>query len=157
MKYDDPINYTLNFKKILNFYVFNCVVPEVTQRDYSLEKYGWNDTKKLERELKKVSYIESGNWKSCQTVDEVQNYINDNNIVSFSCIFYNSKNNNVLSLLYCIRNSLAHGSFKTEIIKNRKIYYFENHKKGKLRGRFILYEKTLLDWIKIITEGSNDN
>ena len=87
MKYDDPINYTLNFKKILNFYVFNCVVPEVTQRDYSLEKYGWNDTKKLERELKKVSCIGSGNWKSCQTVDEVQNYINDNNIVSFSCIF----------------------------------------------------------------------
>lgn len=153
MKYDNPIVYTLNFKKILDFYVFNCAVPNVTPREVSLEKYGWKDTRKLEKKLLNVAGINKNNWQILGKTDEVAAYFKGEKTQTFLCVLYKNKDTNVESLLYCIRNAFAHGSFKTDKINNKKVYYLENYKGENLRGRLILQEKTLLDWIKVISDG----
>lgn len=153
MDYSDSITYTLNFKKILNFYVFYCAVSNVSYRQISLEKYGWKDTRKLENKMKEISNINKKNWKCCSTAQDVKNYLENNNVGPFCCIFYKSKPTNVESLLYCIRNSLAHGSFRKDKVKGRTVYYLDNYKNNKIRGKFMIYEKTLLEWINLISEG----
>lgn len=153
MDYNENIVYTLAFKKILNFYLFDCIVPNVSCRKHSLKEYGWNDTRKLEKELFKISNIKKENWKSCTRSDEIEGLVKTLENKSFICIYHKNKATNVESLLYCIRNALAHGSFKKSKINNKSVYYFDNYKNGKLKCHIIISEKTLLDWIKIIIEG----
>lgn len=73
---------------------------------------------------------------------------------------HNNKDRNVLSILYSIRNSFAHGSFDIKTINNRKVYFLDAYKESKTsinrKARIVLYEKTLLDWIKLIKDGDTD-
>lgn len=75
-------------------------------------------------------------------------------------MFTNNKNRNVFSILYSIRNSFAHGSFNIKTINNRKVYFLDACKESKTsinrKARIVLYEKTLLDWIKLIKDGDTD-
>lgn len=73
-KYDCKIIYSANFKKILDFYLFACLVPKVSQRGCSLEKYNWTNTAKLERKMKKLSNISKNNWKVVKNSDDFDNY-----------------------------------------------------------------------------------
>lgn len=159
-KYDCKIIYSANFKKILDFYLFDCLVPEVSKRGYSLEKYNWTNTAKLEREMKKLSHISENNWKLVKNSDDFANYTNLLTSETKCCLFTNNKGRNVLSILYGIRNSFAHGSFDIKTINRRKIYFLDAYKESKTginrKARIVLYQKTLLDWIKLIKDGDND-
>ena len=159
-KYDCKIIYSANFKKILDFYLFDCLVPKVSNRGYSLEKYNWTNTAKLERKMKKLSHISENNWKVVKNNDDFDNYKDLLASENKCCLFTNNKNRNVLSILYGIRNSFAHGSFNIKTINNRKVYFLDacKEKKAKIdrKARIVLYEKTLLDWIKLIKDGDTD-
>lgn len=159
-KYDCKIIYSANFKKILDFYLFDCLVPKVSQRGCSLEKYNWTNTAKLERKMKKLSHISENNWKVVKNNDDFDNYKDLLASENKCCLFINNKNRNVFSILYSIRNSFAHGSFNIKTINNRKVYFLDacKEKKAKIdrKARIVLYEKTLLDWIKLIKDGDTD-
>ena len=60
------------------------------------------------------------------------------------------------ALLYSIRCGLAHGGLAIHTYKGKKVYIFENNDKRKIRGRIILKEQTLLQWIKIIESGPEE-
>lgn len=159
-KYDCKIIYSANFKKILDFYLFDCLVPEVSQRGCSLEKYNWTNTAKLERKMKKISNISKNNWKVVKNNDDFDNYKDLLASENKCCLFINNKNRNVFSILYSIRNSFAHGSFDIKTINNRKVYFLDAYKESKTsinrKARIVLYQKTLLDWIKLIKDGDTD-
>lgn len=159
-KYDCKIIYSANFKKILDFYLFACLVPKVSQRGCSLEKYNWTNTAKLERKMKKISHISKNNWKVVKKSDDFANYTNLLTSETKCCLFTNNNGKNVLSILYGIRNSFAHGSFDIKTINNRKVYFLDacKEKKAKIhrKAQIVLYEKTLLDWIKLIKDGDTD-
>lgn len=160
IKYDCKIIYSANFKKILDFYLFACLVPKVSQRGCSLEKYNWTNTAKLERKMKKLSNISKNNWKVVKNNDDFDNYKDLLASENKCCLFTNIKDRNVFSILYSIRNSFAHGSFNIKTINNRKVYFLDacKEKKAKIhrKARIVLYEKTLLDWIKLIKDGDTD-
>lgn len=61
-----------------------------------------------------------------------------------------NKDSKVESVLYMIRCALAHRSFHIKKCKNERYYFMENINRGKIKGRLILNEKTLLKWIDII-------
>ena len=66
------------------------------------------------------------------------------------CVFLKTDEKSVIkSLFSAIRNSFAHGSFNVKSYKGTRIYYFSNYKDYE-KARMVLYEETLLLWIKII-------
>ena len=159
-KYDCKIIYSANFKKILDFYLFDCLVPKVSNRGYSLEKYNWTNNAKLEREMKKLSNISKNNWKVVKSSDDFANYTDLLTSENKCCLFVNNKNKNVFSILYSIRNSFAHGSFNIKTINRRRVYFLDAYKENETsinrKARIVLYQKTLLDWIKLIKDGDTD-
>lgn len=110
--------------------------------------------------MKKISNISKNNWKVVKNNDDFDNYKDLLASENKCCLFINNKNRNVLSILYSIRNSFAHGSFNIKTINNRKVYFLDacKEKKAKIdrKARIVLYEKTLLDWIKLIKDGDTD-
>ena len=110
--------------------------------------------------MKKISNISKNNWKVVKNSDDCANYTNLLTSATKCYLFTNNKGRNVLSILYGIRNSFAHGSFNIKTINNRKVYFLDacKEKKAKIdrKARIVLYEKTLLDWIKLIKDGDTD-
>ena len=61
--------------------------------------------------------------------------------------------NKTEALFYFIRNSFAHGGFKTSKYKGELYYIFENKQGNQIKGRAVIRESTLLHWIKVIKAG----
>ncbi|WP_251231666.1 hypothetical protein [Adlercreutzia aquisgranensis] len=61
--------------------------------------------------------------------------------------------NKTEALFYLVRNGFAHGGFLVCEYNRRRYYVFESRDRGKLKGRAVLSEETLLSWMKVIKAG----
>lgn len=161
--------YTINFIKILDFYLIHCPVKNLSGMGISLLDYGWTQPWKnpyyLNKQLKQASSNPNFLY-SCANREALYETLRDNNLLnSFSendglyeiAVFCDNKKNQFMSLFFHIRNSFAHGRFKIMIHDSETYYLFED---GVFRGenftinsRIILLEDTLLRWIQIIMNG----
>lgn len=142
------IEYTPQFQTILQFYLFDTPVEGISCRGKTFKEIGWTGSSRfrmLERLLKETSEIETDNW----IFAEIEN-VERLDLIHKTDIQYMVSSHDrgkVQSMIYAIRNALAHGSF---LRKDNGWYLFENYYRGKLKARMLIEEKTLLEWIKII-------
>lgn len=141
---------------IIQFYLLECPVKGVSQRGKTFEELGYIGPKSfntLKKSLLKAAtpsllrnYIPckqgelSSGIKQCEAITFPDEY----------CVFLRSDEKSVIrSLFSAIRNALAHGSFNVKSYNRKRVYFFSNFK-GYEKARIVLYEETLLSWIKII-------
>lgn len=142
------IEFTPKFQEILKFYLFETPVSEVSCRGKGFKEIGWSGSSRfqmLERLLKSVSKIDDSNWIFTE-IDAVEKL----DLIKRTDIQYMVSSHDrgkVQSMIYAIRNALAHGSFSR---MNNGWYLFENRYRNNLKARMLIAEETLLDWIKII-------
>lgn len=157
-----------NFKKILEFYLFNCPVVikggKVSKRAKSFEDYKIvnQGLKTLLSLMKRDLADANNNYRCIKLTDDIErNRIELERFSKLNDEYYNFivfKENDEIgktrTIYYAIRNSLAHGSFSIKSTKKENIYYFETSKDGKLKAQIRLKERTLLHWIDLIKEFS---
>lgn len=158
-----------NFQKIVDFYLFNCPSTitrrkgktkkryPVSQRAFSLEKYGWNG-KLLQTLLATMKHPASGHlvyqtFKSNEDIEaETTNILRNSTLADphFEMILMQERTdmNKTSSIFYYIRNAFAHGSFSVVGKGENKTYYFESSRDEKIKARIRLREQTLLNWIQ---------
>lgn len=142
-----------NFRRIIQFYVFECPVEHnnknrVSQRGETLRELGWesgNCTRLLnlmknDCPLRFVSQEEMNH-----TPYGFENY--------GGVLVQHGALSKTATVFYYIRNAFAHGSFSVEKIKKEILYSFQNDYHKKRRGLFRLREHDLLRWIDICKEG----
>lgn len=157
-----------NFAKIFRFFLLELPVENTSKRFKSFENYGWN-SRKITNELKNQINSLNKNWKIIKVKDtknlekitqDIENLCKENGILNEVTdrreifIHTDSKDNKTKSLCYAIRCAFAHGSFDTRMFQGESFYFFENRFRGKLRGRIVVKEKTLLKIIGIITKSN---
>ncbi len=157
--FDEP-----NFSRIFRFFVIETPVEKCSIRGIPLQYYGWN-SKKITNHLKKQITSLSKNWKTIPSKEsskiesieqDIQKLCNKNKILDEVAerkevfIHTDMKKNKTMSLFYTIRCAFAHGSFNRGLYFGEYFYFFENKDRGKLRGRIVVKEKTLLQIINII-------
>lgn len=159
-----------NFQQILNFYLFQCpcetkkgskkkdniTYSRVSARGSTLRQRGWTGrylntllAAMKDTTSRQLTYYHFPGNKDI--VSEV-NSIERNSTLSdpdFEMIVIVERSDMSLtsSILYYIRNALAHGSFRV----NGDVYSFESSKDGTMKAAIRLREKTLLKWIKDIS------
>ena len=143
-------------QKILQFYLIECPVEGVSFKGKSFKEYGYADRNSFGRLKKQLldsatSSLAKNYFPSLKS--ELENNIKECSLKECSeeyCVFLKSDEKSVMrSLFSAIRNALAHGRFSIKTYKNTHIYCFSNYKKYE-KARIVLYEDTLLTWIKII-------
>ena len=71
------------------------------------------------------------------------------------------ENSRYISLFYHIRCALAHGRFQILLTEKGTMYIMENgEENGRnfvVKARMLIYEQTLLDWIRILVAGPVEN
>lgn len=107
----------------------------------------------------KSSSLKKDNWIKT-TVKDIKNELASlGRFESFDCSFefavHTVKDglNKTEALFYLIRNGFAHGGFRISEYNSEAYYVFESRDKGKLKGRAILKESTLRNWMKIVKRG----
>ncbi len=165
MKYIKTFDDTLQwkdkkFQDIVNFYLFECPVENVSQRGKSFKKYGVVGKVKFS-ELKKqmlncASKGLKNNYYPCKKEELLKKYelVKSIGPVEEYCVFMKYDEKTVMQSLYsAIRNAIAHGSFscRSYAINGEKInmYFFLNYNKYK-KAEIVLREKTLLSWIELL-------
>lgn len=144
-------------QKILDFYLLKTPSEKLSARGRTLESYGWNNT----YDLKKKIGLSNKNsfFIFAETLKEMNGALKDSNLekkfwenCNERVCLYTVKNQ-LNSLFYHIRNSIAHGRF--DIIKKEtgNIFIMEDVNKENISARMVLKESTLLNWIKIIEQG----
>ena len=151
IKYSSP-----NFIKIVDFYLFNCPVENVSKRAKTFKDRGItkNRVSQLKRQLEStmpnIFFTENGS-----TVDSlVDGFIHKNKIKIKSyeivaCV-KNTDIGETKTIFNSIRNALAHGSFLTHSYNGDIYYSFETEKNSIIKSRIRLKESTLLKWIKAV-------
>ena len=156
---------------ILDFYIVNTICSSISCKGQSVFDLGWPKdvwkNKKLRNYmLSIIENQEENNIVFVKKVNDIQKYINNSNFGKGFNKKWNERImvqtkeglNQIETIFYHIRNSLAHGRY--QIYTNYdgdRIYVLEsgiirkNLEKLDLRARMVLKEKTLLKWIKIIT------
>lgn len=161
--------YTVEFIKIIDFYLIHCPVENLSDQRVSLLDYHWSSPWKkpyyLNKQLKQIASNPNLLY-SCATLGKMEENLRDLNLlIGFPeknklyeiAVYYDNKKNQFMSLFSHIRNSIAHGRFK--IIKDdHKTYYLLEdgiYRKDRyyISSRIILLEDTLLKWIQLITNG----
>ena len=159
-----------NINEIVMFYGICTINKRQSSSAIVLGNYGWkNDLWKkgiLRTEMLKVASLENGKTLFIvKKLEEIKDLFKRNlpkkfykdlsteMIVMYQPSYYNQ----IESILYHIRNSIAHGRFKVSEYNNQEIFLFEDgiQVKGKfeVRSRMILKKTTLNKWMKIIQEG----
>lgn len=171
-----------NFQKIYYFFVVNSIVKDVSARGKDLSTdYGWkNPWSKpvyLNKQIKAMMSQEDilfsaqvfeqskGNKKKAETMEEALEKADLKTFPQYEnekiCI-YNSKKNQILSTFAHIRNSFAHCRFNVVDHNNIRVYCFEDVEPNgkdtdvKVTARMVIFEKTLLKWISLISEGERN-
>lgn len=154
-----------DFAKIINFFLLQTPVTELSVRSKSVDSFGWGNTYELKKKMRIIG-TNKINFEFADRLNEMQGYLTECNLIDdFSKIsdytergcFYIVKNQ-LNSIFYHIRNSLAHGRFNIIEQNNDWIFIMEDinlHKK--VSARMILRKSTLLDWIAIIKQGNSQN
>lgn len=168
MRVDDKM-LTLNFNKIFKFFVVFSPCKRYATQGRTLNYYGWytkdtrsknclNNTLKYKNISKSIILV--GSYKELKSkITEVDIHKEDyTNIKNEKGIFIKSgETSYFMSMFYHIRCALAHGRFTISKHDGETIYYLENgkeYKNGKnefkVSARLVIYESTLLDYIKKI-------
>lgn len=148
-----------NLQKIIQFYLFECPVPDKSARGKKFADYGFRGQKPFAT-LKKVMLASAtqslkANYLPCKQEKLEANYrlIEAVSPPNEYCVFLLSYEKNVMySLFSAIRNAFAHGSFNVKSYNGTRIYFFVNYDKYK-KAQIVLQENTLLSWKKIIQSG----
>lgn len=156
-----------NFRKILEFYLFNCPseiekgkkksprYEKVSQRAITLRQQGWEGGY-LNSLMAAMKHTTSGHleYVRCKgnDVERKTSEIEDNSSLSDNhfemMVVQNRDDMNLTSaVFYYIRNAFAHGSFSVVGSGEKRTYYLESAKDGKVKARIRLRETTLLKWI----------
>ena len=150
-----------NLARLIQFYVLECPVPGVSAKGKQFSDYGWSGRSysTLHKEMRSVGGFPTyrgDDWKTV-TVAQVEGALRDiNRLDVYDCSFefaiHTTKSglNKTEGLFNFIRNSFAHGGFKTSKYEGEVFYVMENRYNGKLRGRGIIRESTLLKWIDVV-------
>ncbi len=142
-----------NLNKIVKFYLFNTPVAGVSARGVTFKQLGW-DKRELTPLLKREVDFLSSNW-IVTTVKNIETQLKNkgqfkNVKFAETAIHINNKNSNIDSFFYTIRCSIAHGSFSIRKHNNVNYYILKNKDKGKIKGRIVIKEETLLSIIDIV-------
>lgn len=153
-----------NFIKIIDFYLFNCPARHTckskdltgkNEYNFSFSKVSARGKTFAERgiecgalralraAMKRTSYQGKLFDLTLDKPEEMEKYLS---IAGEICLTVkNSQMSQTDAIYYAIRNAFAHGSFSIE----KGFYCLENVNKGKVKGRIILKEETLLKWIDL--------
>lgn len=174
IKSKDDLNFTENFSKIINFYVFGtpCEFTSSSGRSIRDRKWDRNTWKRpdLRTYILSMAELKRGvSYAKAITLDEMADCavvvglsgnfqtIRDKNRV----VFYSDKRTaDILSIFFYIRCSFAHGRFEIYNDNNGEtIYAIEAIEKRKgitdciVKARMILKESTLILWANTIMGG----
>lgn len=164
MKYDQSYEHpknlsNRNLQKIIQFYLLECPVEGKSHRGKTFSEYGYIGAPSFSKLKKKL--LDSAtpslrdNYFPCKK-EELHDSFAKCEKISYPneyCSFLKSDEKSVLrSMFSAIRNALAHGSFNVKSYKGTPIFFFSNFKDYE-KARIILYETTLLEWIRIIKNG----
>lgn len=155
--FDQPKNLSNeNLRKIIQFYLLECPVEGRSQRGLTFNQYGYIGPSSFSK-LKKALIASAtsslkNNYYPSKKEELVDNYNKVEN-VGFPdeyCVFLKSDEKSVIrSMFSAIRNAIAHGSFNVKSYNRTRVYFFSNFDKYK-KAQIVLYESTLLEWIKIV-------
>ena len=158
MEYTTKINFNHAFQKIVTYYLLESPAKQASHRGKSLKDRGFEKhlLTKLLHQMKEVAGEDFK--KNFSASDNLSGLDKNKNKRAYKgrshqyCLISNT-NARAEVILKTIRNSLAHGSFITNVNKGETYYLFENVNKGKFKGRICVTEKTLLAWITVIDAG----
>ena len=150
-----------NLQKLVQFYVWETPVPGVSIRGKSFKELGWcrGGFNTLHAMMRKSSGFSSKKWVGVPC-KEIKGKLREfNRLDSYDCSFefavHTIKDgfNKTEALFYFVRNSFAHGGFKTSKYRGTTYYVFENRQGDQLKGRAVICESSLLDWAEIVRKG----
>ena len=148
-----------NFSKIYKFFVIECPCEDVSVRGKSFKKIGCN-MNSLNNALKKGTSFLEENWIRVNNSD-IEQTIKEKNIYEKVnmpleiAIHTNRDKSKTKGLFYSIRCAFAHGAFSIHKCDGEQYYFLENKYKGKLKGRIVVKEQSLLSWIEIVKSFDN--
>lgn len=167
---DDNVSGISGFNKILHFFVINTPVEELSSKSKTLASYGWTDPWGAGNNLRKQLIGLTSTRKSflyfTNRLDSMDDKLKDSRLLTFPppadlservCI-YDNQHNQILSLFYHIRNSLAHGRFNVEKAGKANVLIMEDigEKIGieyPCSARMIIQLSTMKKWIELIEAG----
>lgn len=153
-----------NLQRIVQFYVWETPVSGVSSKGTSFSELGWKggSFNTLHARMKKASQFPSKNWIAVSSKKIEERLREINRLAKYDCSFEFAIHaikdglNKTEGLFYFIRNAFAHGGFATSSFKGEKYYVLENRQGSKLKGRAVIRETTLLNWIKIVEKGPRE-
>lgn len=151
-----------NFWDIVRFYLLECPTVKTEKKEKkrrscrgkTLEEFGWNQNTRLKNMMTKSSVnLTDFTWSEDVEIKELTKEFTPPREY---CVV-KKKNPTSTDILVDIRDSLAHGRFHIIEHEGKKIYIFKNvntHSKDKNQNaEIVLFEETLLQWIKVIKAG----
>lgn len=150
-----------SLSELVQFYLWETPVPDTSQKGKPFFEYGWSKGSflTLQAQMLKNGSLNKDKWIKTTAAD-INNVLNSmNRLNSFDCSFefavhtVKDKSNKTEALFYLIRNGFAHGGFRINKYQSEIYYVFESCDKGKLKGRAILKESTLKNWMEIVKRG----
>lgn len=182
-----------DFIDIINFYLFNTPCIELSARGISFNDYGWTApneppwqlTNHIKRVFEKTNYCSCCDTyeKLCTELINVGWIDNFGKAIQEQAIFYKNKKSEIVAynLFYHIRNSFAHGRFRSLNHEGTIFFILEDVCKISIKkeryneltldginsseynsdfrmvtARMILKKSTLLSWIDIIKGGEKE-
>lgn len=156
-KFEQPLKLNnRNLQKIINFYLLECPVENTSFRGKTFSDYGYQgpaDYSRLKKKLLKnaTNSLKSNYFPSKK--EELESNFKKVSKVCYPdeyCVFFKYDERTIIrSLFSAIRNAIAHGSFNVRNYSGSRIYFFMNFKDYE-KARIVLYEDTLLNWIKVV-------
>ena len=151
----------VNLQKLVQFYVWETPVPATSARGVSFNELGWNkgNFNTLLARMRKSSGFPNEKWISTSAKKMEENLRELKRLGSFDDSYEFAVHtvkkglNKTEALFYLIRNSFAHEGFKTSKFKGITYYVFENRQGDQMKGRAVIRETSLLDWISIVRKG----
>lgn len=159
-----------DLKRIILFYVINTPCVALSSSGISLTEYGWPKDIWKKPALKQLLFDVAGleykkTFFSVNKADETKNaceqakmkkrFHNDRSVEKI-VVYRKSGYNDFMSVLYHIRNALAHGRLAMYEVENSKdiVFALEDGVKRNntyyVRARMILKKSTLIKWIDIL-------
>ena len=159
---------TQNYYTILNYYLLEAATADQSFKHLELQNIGWPKNVFKKSTLYNLMFLDFIDRNSIFIKEKKDDFKRALNELGFNKSFHKirvegivvqKKNgmNRINSILYHIRNSLAHGRFQIYSYGNDVFYCFESGIiKRKvdlfsLKSRMIIKEQTLLSWINILS------
>lgn len=147
--------------KLVQFYVWETPVPSTSQKGRTFKELGWrsHNFHTLQAAMRRASKLDRTRWIGANQKTVMEKLKELDRLDKYDCSFefaiHTVKGglNKTEALFYLIRNGFAHGGFRICRFGDKRYYVFESKDRGRLKGRAILREKTLLSWMKIVKAG----